>query len=85
MTARTFVSFRLRCDLSVLLGDRQLQGSFTLFHVCRAQDAELRPLFGSRKRPSAARSVFHTFEIDEKLNQSGWRFPLANRLAELLD
>ena len=42
-----------------MLGDRQLQGSFTLFHVCRAQDAELRPLFGSRKRPSAARSVFH--------------------------
>ena len=58
MTARAFVSFRLRCDYSVLLGDRQLQGSFTLFHVCRAQDAELRPLFGSRKRPSAARSVF---------------------------
>ena len=51
--------FCLRCDQNVLLGDRQLQGSFTLFHVCRAQDAELRPLFGSRKRPSAARSVFH--------------------------
>ena len=46
-------------DSHVLLGDRQLQGSFTLFHVCRAQDAELRPLFGLRKRPSAARSVFH--------------------------
>ena len=81
-----------------MLGDRQLQGSFTLFHVCRAQDAELRPLFGSRKRPSAARSVFHMLRRMGQLlpigsngqssaNQGGQQFaeaPLSNKSKHFL-
>ena len=53
MTAR---SFRLVFGLVLKLFALVQQSCFT---SARAQDAELRPRFGLRKRPSATRSVFH--------------------------